>query len=63
MRLSFVNDLFRQKISPFQHGFMENRSTVTNLVNGTQVIAENIDIRTQPEVFYPDFSKGFDKID
>lgn len=56
------NHVCRQ-ISPFQHGFMKGRSTVTNLINITQFIAESIDKQTQTDVIYTDFSKAFDKLD
>lgn len=46
-----------------QHGFVKGRSTVTNLANITQFIAENIDERSQTDVVYTDFSKAFDRLD
>lgn len=50
-------------ISPFQHGFMENRSTVTNLVIFTQFVSDILDEKGQVDVIYTDFSKAFDRID
>lgn len=49
-------------ISPQQHGFIERRSTVSNLVEITQVISNTLDNRGQVDVIYTDFSKAFDKI-
>ena len=50
-------------ISPFQHGFMEMRSTATNLCLLTQFISEVLDSQGQVDVIYTDFSKAFDRID
>lgn len=46
-----------------QHGFMTGRSTITNLVCKTQFICENLDLGSQVDVIYTDFSKAFDKLD
>lgn len=46
-----------------QHGFLKNRSTVTNLFCITQYIATAIDEHAQVDVVYTDFSKAFDKLD
>nr|CAI5844474.1 unnamed protein product [Callosobruchus analis] len=51
-----------QLISTTQHGFMRNRSTVTNLVELTQDVSEVLDNRGQVDVAYTDFSKAFDRI-
>lgn len=53
----------KQYISCFQHGFVRDRSTVTNLMSITQSIAENIDNGAQVDVLYMDLSKAFDRID
>lgn len=50
-------------ISINQHGFIEGRSTVTNLCCKTQFICECLDKQRQVDVIYTDFSKAFDKID
>lgn len=50
-------------ISPCQHGFMEKRSTVSNLVSITQYISYELDSQGQVDVIYTDFSKAFDLID
>jgi len=51
------------QISPFQHGFVKGRSTVTNLFCMTQFIAEAIDASHQTDVLYTDLSKAFDRLD
>lgn len=50
-------------ISIHQHGFMQNRSTVTNLMTITQFLCENLDSSKQVDVIYTDISKAFDKVD
>lgn len=50
-------------ISPHQHGFVRGRSTVSNLVNITQFICQELDRRGQVDVIYTDFSSAFDSID
>ena len=46
-----------------QHGFMEGRSTVTNLICKTQYINEVLDRRGQVDVIYTALSKAFDRLD
>lgn len=63
--MCLYTDIFpqiKQLISPQQHGFIEKRSTVSNLVQITQVISNTMDDKGQVDVIYTDFSKAFDKI-
>lgn len=53
----------QQRLSPFQHGFLSGRSTVTNLVTITQFISEQLDKKKQVDVVYTDLSSAFDTID
>lgn len=53
----------RNQISPDQHGFMSNRSTVTNLAVFSQYVSNILDRQGQVDVVYTDFSKAFDRID
>ena len=46
--------------STFQHGFVRNRSTVTNLLEFTCEIFQSFQNRLQTDVVYTDFSKAFD---
>lgn len=48
-------------ISEQQHGFLKGRSTVTNLMEITQLIHSNLK-KSQIDVIYFDFSKAFDQI-
>ena len=45
-----------------QHGFMENRSTQTNLIEFLDQILDYIDNGDNIDIVYLDFSKAFDKI-
>ena len=50
-------------LSNDQHGFVEKRSTVTNLSCFSQFATEILDQRGQLDVIYTDFSKAFDRVD
>ena len=50
-------------ISPYQHGFVQKRSTVSNLGCFTQYTSEIIDNKGQVDTIYMDISKAFDQID
>mgnify|MGYP000512335400 FL=1 len=53
----------KNQIVPQQHGFFKGRSTVTNLIDVSQYIAESIGEGLQVDVIYLDFSKAFDRLD
>jgi hypothetical protein len=50
------------KLNNFQHGFRKGRSTLTELLDHTDFIMENIQTRNV-DVIYLDFEKAFDKVD
>lgn len=50
-------------LSPHQHGFMKNRSTVTNLLGYTNFLAETLGNCGEVHSIYTDFSKAFDTVD
>ena len=50
-------------LSPLQHGFIEKRSTISNLFCFTQRAAEILDRNSQVDVIYTDFTKAFDRLD
>lgn len=52
-----------KKFYLYKHGFVMNRSTVTNLIEITQFIHENTRNNKHVDVIYFDFSKAFDKVD
>lgn len=60
---TYIYSDIKNSISIYQHGFMEKRSTVSNLACLTQYISESLDNRGQVDVVYTDFSKAFDRID
>ena len=49
-------------ISEQQHGFINKRSTVTNLLCKPQYLSECLDRGGQVDVVYLDFSKAFDSL-
>ena len=53
-----INDL----IKPTQHGFMNKRSCLTNLLEYLEIITRFIDEGENVDVIYLDFSKAFDKV-
>lgn len=58
-----IYPLVHPLLSTSQHGFVNKRSTTTNLVEFTQFLANNIDNNKQVDVVYTDFSKAFDTVD
>lgn len=50
-------------LSDNQHGFVQGRSTLTNLINTTQAISRVMDKTGQIDVIYIDLSKAFDTLD
>ncbi len=58
-----VSHQISNHISDYQHGFVQGRSTVTNLTSICQFISESLDSGFQTDVVYTDFSKAFDRID
>lgn len=60
---SHIYQHIKNNISPYQHGFVEKRSTCTNLCYFVQFTAEILDKQGQVDVIYTDISKAFDRID
>lgn len=50
-------------IIPQQHGFVQRRSTVTNLLIYTNYLFDNMDSNKQTDSIYTDFQKAFDRVD
>ncbi|GJQ84833.1 hypothetical protein Trydic_g19595 [Trypoxylus dichotomus] len=46
----------------YQHGFVKNQSTFTNLSMLSQYLSECLDTNEQVDVIYMDFSKAFDRM-
>ncbi|XP_063902404.1 uncharacterized protein LOC135139824, partial [Zophobas morio] len=53
----------KHHLSDAQHGFVQGRSTVTNLMTISQDLASNLDNGYHTDVVYTDFSKAFDRLD
>jgi hypothetical protein len=45
-----------------QHGFMKNRSTITNLLEYASFVLNSIEDGNQVDSVYTDFSKAFDRV-
>lgn len=58
-----IFDNIEAEISRFQHGFIRDKSTVTNLCNFTEHAYEALEQGSQLDVIYTDCSKAFDKVD
>lgn len=58
----FIYNFVKNKISARQHGFLNKKSTSSNLCEVTQYIAESLDGGSQVDVIYTDFAKAFDRI-
>lgn len=61
---NYINTFLSENniLSPNQHGFRKNMSTVTQLVSTVHEFARVLDISGQTDVFFLDFSKAFDKV-
>jgi hypothetical protein len=50
-------------ISPNQHGFISDKSTITNLLKSYEIVAQNLENKETSDVLFLDLQKAFDKID
>lgn len=53
----------RRIIIPQQHGFVKQRSTVTNMLIFTTFLFEGFEANKQTDCVYTDFRKAFDRVD
>ncbi|CAG9120806.1 unnamed protein product [Plutella xylostella] len=53
----------KHTFSPAQHGFLKQRSTVSNLLIFSDFVTSNMDNGDQVDAIYTDYSKAFDRID
>ena len=58
-----VYNSLKSSFSPYQHGFIKGRSTVSNLALFTDDVTSIIEGGGQVDVVYTDYSKAFDRID
>ena len=59
---NYVYPHIRNKIYHFQHGFLKQSSTVTQLLEVMNDINNSLDNNHQTDVIYLDFSKAFDSV-
>ena len=57
-----INNICINKLSNFQHGSIHGKSIQTNLLDYTQFINSKLNINSQVDAIYTDFSKAFDMI-
>ncbi|CAB3996361.1 Hypothetical predicted protein, partial [Paramuricea clavata] len=50
-------------ITPSQHGFLRNRSCITQLVQVLHSVGQCLDKNLQSDIIYLDFAKAFDSVD
>ncbi|CAK1578680.1 unnamed protein product [Parnassius mnemosyne] len=63
-RLENSEDSMREFEQSFQqHGFVNGRSTTTNLILCSDYLSEHMSEPSQVDVVYTDYSKCFDRID
>jgi ribonuclease P/MRP protein subunit RPP40 len=63
MDFSYIYSSVRSRFSPRQHGFIDRRSTMSNLLTFSQYVSESLDTQQQVDTIYTDFTKAFDQID
>lgn len=57
-----LSDIISPSLNNEQHGFLRNRSTITNLSIFTSSIFANMENGVQTDAIYTDFSKAFDRV-
>lgn len=62
--VGFIHEFLAERniLSPYQHGFRKNMSTVTQLVTTVHHFSAVLDESGQVDVVFLDFSKAFDKV-
>ncbi|CAK1598938.1 unnamed protein product [Parnassius mnemosyne] len=58
-----IYSILKNTLLEEQHGFVNGRSTLTNLLVFTNFIFNSLDSKSQIETVYTDFKKAFDKVD
>ena len=54
---------WKDLISVLQHGFLPNRSCVTQLLSVLHTVGQSLDKNIQADLIYLDFAKAFDTVD
>ena len=64
VREAIVNHLINNNLLPSnQHGFIQGRSTTSQLINQTESILKILEEGKEVDTIYLDFAKAFDKVD
>lgn len=58
----YLHSHMKQMLTGSQHGFVQARSTSTNLVTFINTVVEAVDTQKQVDAIYTDFSKAFDRV-
>lgn len=59
---NFIYPAVRSVVSEYQHGFMQKRSTTSNLMTYTTSIIKRLEKRLQVDAIYVDLAKAFDRV-
>ena len=57
-----IFEICKSHITPTQHGFLPERSCVTQMIDYTNILTLNLNLKSQTDVIYFDFSKAFDSV-
>ena len=57
-----IFEICSDKISPHQHGFLPNRSCTSQMIQFTNSLALNLNLKIQTDIIYFDFAKAFDSV-
>ena len=57
-----LTDTISKTLNVQQHGFIKNRSTITNLATFTSSVINEMEKNNQVDAIYTDFSKAFDRV-
>ncbi|CAF4755691.1 unnamed protein product [Pieris macdunnoughi] len=58
-----IHNIISNSLPDEQHGFINKRSTITNLTVFTNYVLQSMDGGAQVDVIYTDFEKAFDRVD
>jgi hypothetical protein len=61
-RFELLYNYLKNPMSINQHGFMKNRSTITDLLKYASFVLNSIENGNQVDSVYTDFSKAFDRV-
>ena len=59
---SLIRDCMIEHLTSSQHGFMNRKSCLTNLLEFLETVTRTVDEGDPTDIIYLDFSKAFDKV-